>query len=209
MNPVEAMIKHAVEAYRKDLNEYESFEICAYIFSFLFIRLSRKPGEEALSMMLILALAIWDYSGSKLFKDKKINGDALMKRKNLFMDSCLNNRVKILQTNLVLAAESRSLRDDFFSQERRETVSLSGQNRHVEETLNEWVCVLAPILPHIDQLMVRAYTTQVKDSSPPSTLYGEVSKEQKKRETLGRVLLSLSMVLIVGVILFFCFLIFR
>lgn len=209
MNPVEAMIKHAVEAYRKDLNEYESFEICAYIFSFLFIRLSRKPGEGALSMMLILALAIWEYSGSKIFKDKKINGDALMKRKNLFMDSDLDSRVRILQTNLVLAAESRSLQDDFFSQEKRGAVSLSGQNRHVEENLNEWVCVLAPILPHIDQLIVKAYTTQVKDSTPPMTLISEVTKVQKKRDAWGRVWLSLSLTLIAVGILFLCFLLFR
>lgn len=209
MNPVETMIKHAVEAYRKDLNEYESFEICAYIFFFLFVRLSRKPGEGSLSMMLVLALAIWDYSGSKIFKDKKINGDELMKRKNLFMDSGFDNRVRVLQTNLVFAAKSRSLSDDFFSQEKRGAVSLAGQNRHLEENLNEWVCVLAPLLPYIDRLIERAYTTQEKNTSPTPALLGAVKKEQKRRATFGRIWLSLSMTLIVGGILFFCVLLFH
>lgn len=209
MNPVEAIIKHAVEAYRKDLSAYENFEICAYIFSFLFIRVSRKPGEEALSMMLVLALAIWEYSGSKIFKDKKINGDELMRRKTLFMESGFGNRVRVLQTNLLLAAESGCSQNEFFSPEKRATVSLTGNNRHQEEQLKEWVCVLSSILPRLDQLIVSAYTTQVKTSSQQAIPMRKATKFKEKRKTWGRIWLTLSMALIAGGILFFCILLFR
>lgn len=149
-NPIQQLLKKAVNSYGDHLDERIQFELSACIFSMVMIKLGRKAEQENCSLMILLVLGIWESMAHDMFLNKEQCASVLMDRVILFKKAGEKNWARQLSGSLVVA-NSYKIPQPFSSEGRK--YSFGGPDCDTSEAwAADWIESVAPLVDKLVNL---------------------------------------------------------